>query len=164
MAETKSPESARLVANRWTPTLAKMGWTPVADFFLDNYHRLNPPLKYSEAMLVIHIMRHKWDAAAPYPAFKTRATRMGISPQAARILARNLQAKGYLFREFKTGETNRFHFGKLFSALESLYAKDLLEKNKPAKASNETPAPGVHPLFSQMTPEAFAALLPTTSK
>ena len=162
MPEIKAPQ--RLVATRWTQQLAKLGWTPVADFFLDNYHRMTPPLKYSEAMLVIHIMRHKWDASAPYPAFKTLATRMGISPQAARILARSLQTKGYLHREFKTGETNRFHFGKLFAALETLYAKDLIAKARVTAEKGTPPPPQTitlptqHPIFANMTAEEFENL------
>jgi hypothetical protein len=120
--------SSRLVADRWTPNLARGGWTPIADFFLDNYHRLPKPLKYSEAMFVIHVMRHKWDKNAPYPAFKTIATRMGLTPEAARLLARSLEKKGYLHRQMRVGQTNRFHFNSLFAALEQLMANDAIEK------------------------------------
>lgn len=127
--ETKAPAGAnRAVASRWTPKLTKLGWTPVADFFLDNYHRLEPPLKHSEAMLVIHLMRHKWDAKAPYPGFKVLAKKMGISAEAARLIARRLESKGYLFREMQVGATNKFHLEKLFLALEHLLAKDALDK------------------------------------
>jgi len=132
MAEAKKqkPRGLRDVSSRWTPNIAKAGWTPISDFFLDNYHRLDPPIRYAEAMLIIHLMRHKWDAAAPYPGFTTLAKRMGISPQAARLHARHLQANGYLFREMKIGETNRFHLDNLFIAVEKLMAKDTLEKVK----------------------------------
>ena len=136
--ESKLP---REVSARWTPALAKGGWTPIVNFFLDNYHRLSPePLRYAEAMFVIHLMRHKWDSNAPYPGYKKLAKRMGISAQSARIYARKLQKKGYLHREFKTGETNRFHLRKLFNALETLAAKDAYEKFKQKKLEDESPA------------------------
>src|SRR6266516_448771 len=126
MSEPKNIRSERSVAARWTPNLAQKGWTPVSDVFLDNYHRLTPPLKYSEAMFVIHLIRHKWDAKAPYPSFKVLAKRMGISPEAARLHARSLQDKGYLFREMQVGQTNKFHLNNLFIALEKLICKDTI--------------------------------------
>jgi hypothetical protein len=122
MKDENSKIGARLVATRWTPTLAKAGWTPISDFFLDNYHRLG--IKHAEAMLIIHLMRHKWDASAPYPGFKSIARKMKISPEATRVHARSLEAKGFLRREKKVGETNRFHLQGLFTELEKLMAAD----------------------------------------
>ena len=122
------------VGNRWTPLLTKKGWTPVVNSFLDNYHRLDPPMKYAEAMFVIHLVRYKWGSDKPYPSFKTLGLRMGISPQAARIIARNLQKKNYLVREFTTGETNRFNLRKLFDALEMLEMSSI-QKAPSEKAS-----------------------------
>lgn len=113
-------KNLREVANRWTPTLVKDGWTPVADFFLDNYHRLNPPISNPEAMLVIHLLRHKWDASPPFPGLATMARRMGISVTAVRSHARSLEKKGFLQRHAQAGTTNRFHLEPLFDALESL--------------------------------------------
>jgi DNA-binding transcriptional regulator YhcF (GntR family) len=126
---TEAPHDSKLprdVAARWTPTIAKLGWTPISIFFLDNYHRLVPPIKYSEAMFVIHLMRYKWDDNAPFPSFGTLAEKMNVSPEAVRSYARSLQKKGYLYRENQIGLTNRFHLDKLFTALEVLAAKDKL--------------------------------------
>jgi hypothetical protein len=122
-----SQSNPRDVAARWTPEIAKLGWTPIAIFFLDNYHRLTPPLKYSEAMFVIHLMRYKWDNAAPFPSFRTIATKMDVSAEAARSYARSLEKKGYLARENQIGETNRFHLNKLFKALERLAMRDKVQ-------------------------------------
>jgi hypothetical protein len=110
----------RDVAQRWTPALARAGWTPISDYFLDNFHRLTPPITHGEAMLVVMLMRHKWDDAPPFPGFKSLSKRMGISITAARQLARRLETKGYLLREKQQGETNRFHLQPLFNALEAL--------------------------------------------
>lgn len=112
----------RDVSARWTPTLTAGGWTPVSDFFLDFYARLDPPLTNAEAILVIHLMRHKWDDAPPFPGFTTLSRRMGISATAARAHARSLERKGYLIRTMRVGTTNKFELGKLFRALEQRHA------------------------------------------
>lgn len=114
----------RLVSSRWTPRLVAGGWTPVADFFLDSYTRLDPPLSTSEAMLVIHLMRHKWDKEMPFPGFKSLARRMGITATSVRNHARSLEQKGYLRRHVQVGTTNRFDLEPLFRALEELLAQE----------------------------------------
>jgi DNA-binding MarR family transcriptional regulator len=140
----KTRVTKREVATRWTANLARAGWTPIADFFLDNYHRLAPPLKYSEAMFVIHLMRHKWDAAAPYPGFNTIAKRMGLSPEGARLLARKLEKKGYLYRQMQVGQTNKFHLDSLFAALEKLLAADQIARaNEHRKTQPQTASPAL---------------------
>lgn len=129
----KSPDAKktpREVQRRWTPKLVKEGWTPVSDFFLKSYHRLSPPITNSEAMLIIQLMLHKWDDAAPYPGFKTLAKRMGMSMTAARGHARHLDIKGYLRRKKRVGTTNRFYLEPLFKALETLRAADAKNAKK----------------------------------
>jgi hypothetical protein len=121
-APRKKRVAQRDVAKRWTPALARGGWTPISDFFLDNFHRLEPSMTHGEAMLVVLLMRHKWDDAPPFPGFKSISRRMGISITAARQLARRLETKGYLIREKQKGATNRFHLQPLFQALEALQA------------------------------------------
>jgi DNA-binding GntR family transcriptional regulator len=118
----KKAREPREVSARWTEALTSQGWTPVADFFLDSYAKLDPPLTNAEAMLIIHLIRHKWDAAPPFPGFATLAKRMGISPTAARAHARSLENKGYLVRQMRVGTTNKFDLSKLFTALERMQA------------------------------------------
>ena len=69
-------------------------------------------------MFIVHLMQHKWNDAAPFPSMGRIAKRMGISPTAARSLARSLEKKGYLHREGQPGRTNLYHLRKLFRALE----------------------------------------------
>jgi len=76
-------------------------------------------------MLVVHLVRHKWDAAPPFPGFTTLARRMGISPTAARGHARSLEKKGYLLRQMRVGTTNKFDLTRLFVALEKRLAYEL---------------------------------------
>ena len=108
----------RTVGDRWTSSLTDRGFTAVSNVFLELYSSLNPKITHGEAMFIIHLMQHKWDDKAPYPSIGRIAKRMGISPTATRALARSLEKKGYLHREGQPGRSNRYHFVKLFRALE----------------------------------------------
>jgi hypothetical protein len=92
----------------------------VPDFFLANYHRLMPPISNIEAMLVIHLIRFKWDERPPRPAFKTLAKCMRMTDTAVRGHARSLETKGYLKRRKRVGAPNWFYLEPLFGALEAL--------------------------------------------
>jgi DNA-binding MarR family transcriptional regulator len=130
--------SANEIEKRWTPTLIRSkGFTPISTFFLDNYHRLEPTLTSLEAMVVIHLIRHKWTDKHPYPSFTTLARRMGVTATATRNHARSLEKKRYLNRIPIKGESNRFDLSPLFDALERLYLAD--EEAKQAKLSKELP-------------------------
>lgn len=127
-ARTPNGEPVRLVrdvARRWTPRLTRDGWTPISDYFLESYHKLRPPLTSLEAMLVIHLMRHKWDEKHPRPAFKTLAKRMGITDTAVRNHGRNLEKKNYLRRIKRVGQPNHFDLAPLFEALERLQDEEV---------------------------------------
>src|SRR5688572_56521 len=122
MAKTGKADAQRQVADRWTPRIAGGGWTPVSDFFLKNYHRLRTT--HSEAMVLIHLVSFKWDAAAPFPSLKTIGKRMGITVASVRSHLRNLEGKGFLTRQMRVGKTNRFHLLGLFGAIERLMDED----------------------------------------
>jgi len=107
------------IADRWTKSLAKDGFVPVVNYFLDHYHELKPyDLTHGEAMFVIHLMRYKWTKESPRPAFKTLAKLMGVSDKQTRRYAKNLETKKLLRRESRTGLPNRFDLKPLFRALE----------------------------------------------
>jgi len=128
----KSTFTKREISQRWTVALTTDGWTPISNFFLENYHRLDPALNHPEALLIIHLIAHKWDEQAPYPSISRLAKRMGISTTAARKHARRLHEKGYVRREARSAKSNAFHFDGLFAALERLL---------PLKALREVPCP-----------------------
>lgn len=135
---------SREVSARWTPSLTKGGWTPVSDFYLEHYAKLDPGMTNAEAMLVIHLIRHKWDAEMPFPGFTSLAARMGISPTAARAHARSLEKKGYLVRQMRVGTTNKFDLRPLFAALEKLQAYELGKKEGKAERNTRHLAFGEH--------------------
>lgn len=138
--KAEKPEVPRQVADRWTPVIAQKGWTPVSDYFLRNYHRLR--VSHTEAMVLIHLISFKWDAAAPFPALKTIGKRMGITIASVRTHLRNLEGKKLLHREMRVGMTNLFDLQGLFTALERLMIEDVEAKSA---AENVTASDGVDP-------------------
>jgi hypothetical protein len=94
------------------------GYLIVPSLFLLSYAHLKPhPLTAGEALFILHLMEHKWDQRAPYPSYKTIAKRMGVSDKMVRRHAQNLEAKHYLRRLPRVGETNQFDLTPLFDAL-----------------------------------------------
>lgn len=121
-SEDDGDSAKRKVGDRWTPAVAAGGWTPVCDYFLKNYHKLE--ITHGGAMLVIHLISFKWDAEAPFPSLSRLAKYMGITPTSVRTHLRRLEKKGYLYRQMRTGTTNRFHLQGLFDALEKQMEED----------------------------------------
>jgi hypothetical protein len=154
-------------SKRWTPTLVKDGFTPVSNYFLENYAKLSPHISHAEAMLVIHLMRYKWDGEDPYPSFKTLSEQMGMSEQMARQHARSLEQKKYLFRRIQVGTTNRFQLQPLFDALEARLAAERKKSKKAGPLKQEAaptqPAP-VTPQREARVKTAIATSIPKQAK
>jgi len=139
----------RKMADRWTEKLAAKGFTPIASYFLDNYHRLN--VTTPEAMLIIHLMSYKWDEKNPRPGFTKLAAKMGVTPTAVRNHARSLEKrKKLLERIMRVGRPNAFNLTPLFNALEKLMDADAMKKPK-----NTTPK---EPDADEQEPETDSAL------
>lgn len=113
------PQSARSFATRWKhDELFAKGFVAIPTLFLRLYAHLKPHrLTLGEVLFVLHLMEFKWDAEAPFPGYATIAQRMGISDKMARRYAQSLEAKKYLRREIRKGQTNRFDLSPLFDAL-----------------------------------------------
>lgn len=137
------------IARRWTKELAKDGFTPVADVFLDYYCQMN--ITTSEAMFIIQLMKYKWNEKNPYPSFGAIAKKMGVTDTAARNYARNLEKKGLLQRHQRIGDTNEFDLNSLFVKLEQV------RKRRSSKSSE-----GLEPLLS--TPQDIWNALPDNVK
>jgi hypothetical protein len=110
----------RSIVQRWTPVLLQEGFTPVANTFLDYYSLLRPPLRPREVCFLVHLLRYKWDERAPFPGYASIARRMDLGISSVRAIARSLEEKGYIVREFRTGQTNRFRLEPLYHALEKV--------------------------------------------
>ena len=117
-----SPEvdgATRSFVKRWGhKNLFERGFLVVPTLFLQHYAHLKPhSLTPGEALFILHLMEFKWDANAPFPGYKTLATRMGVSDKMVRRYAQSLETKKYLRREIRVGQTNRFDLTLLFDAL-----------------------------------------------
>ena len=120
----KSP--SRTFVQRWGghDELFDRGFVVVPSTFFRNYSRLKPhPLSGGEALFVLHLMEFKWDAAQPFPGYKTLGQRMGVSDKMVRRYAQGLEAKGFLRRRVRVGRTNLFDLTPLFAALNTTTAE-----------------------------------------
>lgn len=120
------------VCKVWTKKLGKP-FTPVSSYFIENYHRLPYPINANEFLLIVHLLKYKWDEAMPHPAIPTLAKKMLKSEQAVRAAARGLERKEYLIRHIQRGKTNHFDLQPLFNAIEKLYDADIINEQKENK-------------------------------
>ncbi len=135
--EPKITPKPRDIITRWGghPELLSQGFVPVPVTFLKNYASFKPfAMTSMEAMLVLQLMVHKWDADDPYPGYKTLAKRLGKTEGYARTLARNLEGKRLLARIVRTGTTNRFNLRPLFDKVKAhLAAATATKQARPAR-------------------------------
>ena len=109
----------RYFTKRWGKArLFTKGFLPVPTLFLQQYAHLDPPLNGGEALFVLQLMDFKWDSDPPFPSYETLAQRMGISDKMARTHAKNLERKGYIRRQGRSGRTNCFDLEPLLNALD----------------------------------------------
>lgn len=67
-------------------------------------------------MLVMHLMRFKWDERNPYPSYETLAERTGTSYNAIRAQVKSLADKGYL-NKIRSRQRIEYDLSPLFAAL-----------------------------------------------
>lgn len=138
-AKAKPPQEPKptKVQRIWGRELGKK-WTPVSDYFLENFHRLaGGELSPSDAMFIIMLMRFKWDERRPFPALTTVAKSMNRTVRYVRKTCARLEEHGLLKRELsKTGGRSRYDLQPLFAALEDLKARDAVSAES-AKSSTE---------------------------
>ena len=117
---TTPPETTNgHVVRRWggDQRVFEGGFLSVPQRFLSSYAQLKPEISSGEALLVLHLMSHKWGKEHPYPGYDKLAKLMGIKVKMVRLHAKRLQDKGYLMRRFRKGKTNEFDLTNLFSKL-----------------------------------------------
>jgi hypothetical protein len=108
----------RSLAVRWgSNDLFTQGFVGVPLQFLKSYVQLG--LTNGEAMFIIHLMSFKWSEQAPFPCYKTLATRMGITSEMARRHAKSLEAKALLHRVKRIGRSNAFDLTALTQRLQA---------------------------------------------
>jgi DNA-binding transcriptional regulator YhcF (GntR family) len=116
----KKPEEVS-VAKRWTPLIAKKGFTPIATVFLENYGKLG--IAPAEAMLIIQLFSFKWTAESPFPSVTRLATLMNCSTRYVRKMCESLEGKGYINRVEREGTSNSYDLSGLLRRLEAIIAE-----------------------------------------
>lgn len=118
----------RGVAQRWTAKLAQRGFTAIANDFLDHYQVMG--ISNPEALFIIFLMRHKWDAGHPFPGYKSVGVRMGVAPRRTRQIAIGLEKRNLIVRVARSGRarSHAFDLTPLFERLE--HHVETLEKLK----------------------------------
>ncbi len=120
MPRKKQPDYK--VSSRWSEELLDWGFTPIVNVLLDNYTHLG--LSSQEFILVVHLMRFKWDDKHPFPSYATLATKMGLHPRRVKQVAKDLETKGFLERierrEAHRTKTNLFDLTPLFEQLSQI--------------------------------------------
>ena len=75
--------------------------TQIANGFLDYYSQLESNgkrLASSDVLMVIQLMRFKWDKTNPYPSHANLAARMGVGVPAVRKILKKLEDMNFLKR------------------------------------------------------------------
>jgi Helix-turn-helix domain len=142
MATTPNPSERVIthkVAARWTESIAQGGWAPIAHDFLDYYRRLPKPLTTIEAMVVIMLMRFKWDERRPFPSAKRLGGMMGLGSTSIRNYIRSLESKGYLLRVMRPGTSNEFDLTPLFREVERTALRVKMERSQVAGGQHRAP-------------------------
>jgi hypothetical protein len=140
-AKAPKPQPARDVATRWggDVRIRSEGFVTVPVRFLMYHAALKPyRLEAVEAFFVIHLMAYKWDDAAPFPSMNTIASRMGISVNYARTIARRLEGKGFLTRIKRVGTSNAFDLTPLFTKLADHVTKAAKPKARASRPGKKT--------------------------
>ncbi len=110
------PNREKSFRARWGSTLSAKGITPIANLFLNNYIKMG--LNAVEAMFIIHLFSYKWTVDAPFPSLITVSIKMGKSVDTIRRLCRGLEKKGFLKRNFRTGQTSTYDLNVLIRRIE----------------------------------------------
>jgi DNA-binding MarR family transcriptional regulator len=134
----ENPPPDRSLRARWKhDELFDKGFVGMPARFLSLYAHLKPhPLSPGEALFVLQLMSFKWTDASPFPSYGRIAKRMGITDKMARRYAKSLEAKGYLVREHRISQTNKFDLTPLFDALLATLRRAQQEEAERAERAN----------------------------
>ncbi|MEW6281617.1 MAG: helix-turn-helix domain-containing protein, partial [Candidatus Eremiobacterota bacterium] len=132
--ETPVEQKTNKVALTWSPGCVTRGFTPVANAFLDHYHKLG--LKPSQVLLIIHLIRSKGHRKYASSSVPRLARCLQVNERTIRALVKDLCEKGVLHKiERRTApnysRTNLWDLSPLFARLEEL------ERHRPAKRNKE---------------------------
>lgn len=127
---------------KWGKTNMKAGWTAVPNALL--VHQATLGLSPMDINIIMQISRFWWDAGNhPFPAKKTIADSIGVTPRAIQQRIASLEKAGFIERverrEKKGSKTNIYKLSPLKDILRP-YSKEILkEKARRAKTDRDRP-------------------------
>ncbi|OGC64825.1 hypothetical protein A2274_03485, partial [candidate division WWE3 bacterium RIFOXYA12_FULL_43_11] len=111
---------------RWSPIVAKAGWTPIANVFIENYCKLD--INPNEAMFLIHCFMYKWTVDKPYVSLTKVSIQMGKSRDTVQRYAKELEKKGFIKRIYRTRLPSLVNLNPLIKAMETFAIHPTLTK------------------------------------
>lgn len=108
----------RSFIDNWTPFIAKNKFSQIPNLLI--VHTGDLGITPIEFVLLVGLIKHRWDINKPYPSLVTLGRYCGKSRNTMQAAARSLERKGLLRRVFRDGKrTNEYDFKPLIKRLES---------------------------------------------
>lgn len=101
-----SQNSPNSFEERWSPPVAKQGYTQVPNYLLK--HQAELGITNSELVMLLQLMAYDFGSRSAEPAHSTLAKSIGTSVSAVRQNLISLEKKGFIKRRFRTGYSNLY--------------------------------------------------------
>lgn len=149
MKPRKNPNEETF-ANRWSPEVMAMGFFMKPVCLIQCIDDLG--LSTIEAVVLDHLFSYWFDYNKPsnvFPATTTIAKNLGLGNSTIGRHIRNLEAKGFIQREYRTGDTNIYH---LMPSIQKV-REHVLKTHPPQKRGGGYASLGRQPPPNLMTKE-----------
>lgn len=118
--------NAQSFEERWSPPVAKQGYTQVPNYLLKQQSELG--LSNSELVVLLQLMVFDFGSRSAEPAHSTLAKSIGVSASAVRHNLVSLEKKGFIKRTYRTGYSNLYSLIPTVSKLSSHIGKHPIKK------------------------------------
>jgi hypothetical protein len=136
---TVKADTAQRVGQRWTPIVAKAGWTAIPNFVFQRAQAIG--LDALDIVIVINIASYWWtENNLPFPSKKTIADAIGVTPRTVQKRIAALENAKLIRREPRRSAnganlSNRYHLSGLIAAV-TPFAEELLETRAARQAED----------------------------
>ena len=134
----QNPPTIKANEEKWGKSNIQAGWTAIPNALL--IHQATLGLSSMDLNIILQIARYWWEADThPYPAKKTLADTIGVTPRTIQQRIASLEKAGFIKRierrEKKGSKTNIYQLSPLKDILEP-YSKDLIKERKRRKKND----------------------------
>ena len=139
-AATQPRPSVKKNEEKWTKPLMDAGWIGLPSVFVERQQAIG--LDPLDLNILLHLANYWWTKdQKPYPAKKTIADAMGVTPRTVQRRIAEMEKAGLIRREQrripgKGSRTNLYHLDGLIEAAHD-YAKEKLEQREQRKQEDE---------------------------